>query len=322
MKKSKEALLIIGYNEKEAEEIVNTYPLCDFKDDSLIDNIKNIFGLFIKLGYTKEEIIKMTKFLPVLYSYSEEKISDKIEYMIQLGYTKEEVIKMTKILPTLYGYGNENINNKIEYMIQLGYTKEEVIKMTKLQPVLYSLSEEYINNKIEYMIQLGYTKEEIIKMTKLFPVLYGLSEEYINNKIEYMIQLGYTKEEVIKMTKLFPALYGLSEENIKDKIDYLNKINLGYIVLYDTKRLMQSTKLTYARYEYLKKEKGVIITEESYGKLFANAKQFERQYGINKQTLLEMYPYNKKHLDDSKDTIEPVEYPKQLVKKSKNNKKQ
>ena len=140
-------------------------------------------------------------------------------------------------------------------------------------------------------------------MTKALPSLYGLSEEYIKSKIKYMISLGYTKEEVIKMTKTLPTLYGLSEENIQEKIDYLNEINLGSIVLYDTIRLMQSTKLTYARYEYLTNKKNIAIDEKNYRKLFMDAKKFERQYGISKNTLLELYPYDKKYVDDSDEKI-------------------
>ena len=210
---------------------------------------------------------------------------------------------MTKVLPALYGYTEENIKNKIEYLISLGYSKEDVIKMTKSLPALYSLSEENINDKIEFMISLGYTKEEVLIMAKIFPALCSFSKENIKNKIEYMISLGYTKEEVIRMTKTLPTLYGLSEENIEQKIKYLNEINLGFIALNHTKYLMQSTKLTYARYEYLTKEKNIVIDEKNYLKLFMVGKQFEKQYGISKQLLLEMYPYDKKYVDDSDEKI-------------------
>ena len=54
------------------EEIVNSYPLNGFKDETLKENIKRNYKLLISLGYTKNEVIKMTKTLPALYSLSEE----------------------------------------------------------------------------------------------------------------------------------------------------------------------------------------------------------------------------------------------------------
>ena len=39
------------------------------------------------------------------------------------------------------------------------------------------------------------------------------------------------------------------------------------------------------------KDRGIVINEENYRRLFYNAKQFEKQYGIDKTTLLERYNY-------------------------------
>ena len=61
------------------------------------------------------------------------------------------------------------------------------------------------------------------------------------------------------MTKSLPSLYSYSEENIKLKVEYLRKINLEFIVKEDSKNLMQSIALTYARYEYFKNERNEII---------------------------------------------------------------
>lgn len=92
------------------------------------------------------------------------------------------------------------------------------------------------------------------------------------------------------MTKQLPTLYGLSIENIKTKINYLREIKLNFIITQDTKKLMQSVDLTYARYEYLK-EIGYSISEENYAKLFYNNKRFIKQFAIAKNELLKKYPY-------------------------------
>ena len=53
---------------------------------------------------------------------------------------------------------------------------------------------------------------------------------------------------------------------------------------------MQSIDLTYARYIFFK-DKGIDISKDNYKKIFYSAKQFEKQYGIDKSTLLEKYNY-------------------------------
>ncbi len=56
---------------------------------------------------------------------------------------------------------------------------------------------------------------------------------------------------------------------------------------------MQSTKLTHARYEYLKKDKKNEINENNFSKLFYNQKIFKKQYGITNYELFEKYDYEK-----------------------------
>ena len=254
-KNAEEVLLKLGYSKEDAENILNNESLVSFKGDTLVVRIKINF-----------------------------------ECLIALGYSKEDVLKMTKQFPSLYGLSIENIKKKIGDLMSLGYSKEDVLKMTKLLPSLYNLSIENIKKKIEDLILLGYTKEDVLKMTRLLPSLYSISIENIKQKIENLISLGYSKEDALKMTKLLPTLYGLSIENIKKKIIFYKQNNLDFIVVDDTKNLMQSIDLTYARFMFFK-EKNIEISQDNYSRLFYNAKQFEKQYGIDKSTLLEKYNY-------------------------------
>ena len=164
--------------------------------------------------------------------------------------------------------------------------------MAKKMPTLYCYSIENIKQKIDDLISLGYSRDDVIKMTKQLPTLFGYGIENIKQKMDNLISLGYSHEDVIKMTKQLPALFGLSIETVKQKIDFYKQTNLDDIVLTDTKKLMQSTDLTYARYMFLK-DKGIEITVNYYNKLFYSAKIFEKQYGIDKSTLLEKYNYQK-----------------------------
>ena len=139
---------------------------------------------------------------------------------------------------------------------------------------------------------LGYSKEEVIKMTKSMPSIYGLSKENMKQKIEDIMVLGYSKEEVIKMTKSLPQIYSLSKENMKQKIDFYDSIGMHVLAVIDTKYLMQSVNLSYARYSFYM-DKGINIDIDNYRKLFIGQKNFEKSYGITKEELLKKYDYNK-----------------------------
>ena len=215
------------------------------------------------------------------------------EVLLKLGYSKEDAENILNNESLVSFKGDTlvvRIKINFECLIALGYSKEDALKMTKQFPSLYGLSIENIKKKIGDLMSLGYSKEDVLKMTKLLPSLYNLSIENIKKKIEDLILLGYTKEDVLKMTKLLPSLYGLSIENIKKKIIFYKQNNLDFIVVDDTKNLMQSIDLTYARFMFFK-EKNIEISKDNYSRLFYNAKQFEKQYGIDKSTLLEKYNY-------------------------------
>ena len=161
------------------------------------------------------------------------------------------------------------------------------------------------------LCNFGYTKEESKEILNTYP-LNTCKPETLKKKIEeinmYMEKLGYSKEEVIKMTKSLPTIYGLSIDNIKQKIDFYDSIGLHELAINDTKKLMQSVSLSYARYMFYK-EKNIEITDKSYNKLFINQKQFQKAYGITKEELLEKYDYQayiqqKKTQDLGKETLE------------------
>ena len=164
---------------------------------------------------------------------------------------------------------------------------------------------------ITVLCNFGYTKEESKEILNTYS-LNAYKPETLKKKIEeinmYMEKLGYSKEEVIKMTKSLPAIYGYSIDNIKQKIDFYDSIGLHELAINDTKKLMQSVSLSYARYMFYK-EKNIEINDKSYNKLFIGQKLFEKAYGITKEELLEKYYYQayiqqKETRDLGKETLE------------------
>ena len=183
---------------------------------------------------------------------------------------KEEFIKV--------GY-TENDYNEIRNSYSLINMKDETISI-------------HLKDIFAFFLKNGYSKEEVIKMTKSLPQIYGYSIENMKQKIEDIMVLGYSKEEVIKMTKSLPQIYSLSKENMKQKIDFYDSIGMHVLAVIDTKYLMQSVNLSYARYSFYM-DKGINIDIDNYRKLFIGQKNFEKSYGITKEELLKKYDYNK-----------------------------
>lgn len=142
-------------------------------------------------------------------------------------------------------------------------------------------------------LELGYSEKEYVKIVNTYPIKNMKPETLIRrvkDNYDFLISLGYSKKEIIKMTKRVSAIYGYSIENIKQKIEFYDFIGLHSLAVIDSKKLMQSTKLSYARYMFFK-EKGIVIDETNYNKLFAGQKRFEKQYGLTKNEMLQKYPY-------------------------------
>lgn len=97
----------------------------------------------------------------------------------------------------------------------------------------------------------------------------------------------------MKMMIALPTLFGLSMENIIQKVDFYRSIGLEFIILTDTKQLMQSVKLSYARCMFLKSF-GISITIENYKMLFWGEKKFSKRFGITNQELALTYLYDKR----------------------------
>ena len=216
----KEEFIKLGYTEEDYEIIRNNYAVNQIKDETLIKKLKDNFAFLLKMGYTKEEVIKMTKSSPQIYSYSIENMKQKIEDIISLGYTKEEVIKMTKILPSIYGYSIENMRQKIEDIISLGYTKEEVIKMTKILPSIYGLSIENMKQKIDFYDSIDMHELAVINPKQLMQSVnlsYARYSFYKDRGIDIDMN-NYGKLFVGQ--KNFEKTYGITKKELLEKYDY------------------------------------------------------------------------------------------------------
>ena len=278
--------LKFGFSNKQLIKISVKYPTT-YKHS--IEYLLDKFNSMLKLGYKKEEVIKIITYFPNNIGIDLDK---KIASIEELGYTFKEVIKMLKFYPILSSFSIENMKNKMDFMLDLGFEKTSVLRITKKFPQIYSYDTDSINKKIDYLIKIGFEKKEIINMINLFPQLLSLNINKIKNMVEELIGMGYTREDVLKIAKLYPPIFGSSVDNIKEKKEFYDSIGLSRIILIDPKLMMQSVDLSYARYMYFKSI-GIDIDMNNYVILFRESKRFKSKYGKSNEELLDEFKFDR-----------------------------
>ena len=185
MEEVNKLLKSLGYTEYDINEIINTYPISDMKEDTLIKNIKSNYTFLVKLGYSQEEVIKMTKSFPKIYSYSIENMKQKIKDIKKLGYSQEEVIKMTENLPSLYSYSIENIKQKIEFY---DYINLHSLAIVSPQRLMQSTALSYARYMffLEKGIKIDETNyRKLFQDEKGFQKQYGITKQKLLEKYDY-----------------------------------------------------------------------------------------------------------------------------------------
>ena len=127
----------------------------------------------------------MTKNFPSIYGLSIESMKQKIEDIISLGYTKEEVIKMTKILTSIYGLSIENMKQKIEFYDSIDMHELAVINPKQLMQSVnlsYARYSFYKDRGIDIDMN-NYGK--LFVGQKNFEKTYGITKKELLEKYDY-----------------------------------------------------------------------------------------------------------------------------------------
>lgn len=74
----KEYMLELGYLKEDYDLFKNDYILSRYEDEKILAKIKENFPFLLGLGYSKEDVIKITRIHPGLYGYSVETLKQKI----------------------------------------------------------------------------------------------------------------------------------------------------------------------------------------------------------------------------------------------------
>ena len=205
-----------------------------------------------------------------------------------LGYTKEKILKMLKAFPNLFDLSVKNINDKIDEWVELGFDRNSAIKLGYKIPFIFGYKKENLEKRIKNIMCLGYNYDDVISMISVFPELFSTSLDNMKQKINDLINLGYSYEQVMMITKKFPQIYSLSIENIREKKEFYDMLGIGFVILLEPKRLIQSMDLSYARYMFYLSI-GIHINKDNWRKLFIDQKQFMKSYNKTNDDLINQY---------------------------------
>ena len=98
------------------------------------------------------------RYLPTL-----EELRKRLKNLQTCGFSKEEIIKMARRLPLILGYTAERTNGLLRNLEEYGFSKEEIIKMARRLPSILCCTAERTRNLIEWFdfhqIDIDFTKK-------------------------------------------------------------------------------------------------------------------------------------------------------------------
>lgn len=162
---------------------------------------------------------------PAIYAFGTANIKEKMEEIEKIGYTKEEVIKITKSIPKIYALKIEGMKRKFMFLQSLNYTKEEVIKMTTILPALYEISSENAKEKIVFYESIG-LRNMIIRDTR--QLLQGIDLTYARYQLlkQKGIIIDMTNYRLLFLTQdKFEKRYGATKKELLELYPYSKEEN-------------------------------------------------------------------------------------------------
>ena len=214
MEEVKDLLKKLGYKKEEIEKILSEHAVVTLTPNTLFKKIKENYEFFINQGYSKTDIINMTKTSPAMYSYSIQNLEDKIEELVKLGYDKENIVKITKASPEIYSYSTSKLQQKLEFYNSIGL-HNIIIKRPK--NLMQSVELSYA--RYMFYKENGINIDET-NFKKLFDSEQRFKTKYKITKSELLSKYDYKKYLEGKNTQ------ELGKETLKElnDIEYINEI--------------------------------------------------------------------------------------------------
>mgnify|MGYP001600950913 FL=1 len=136
-------------------------------------------------GFSKEQVVKMVAWLPVILSYTAERTNSLLANLEEHGFSKEQVVKMVARHPVILGYTAERTNSLLSNLEGYGFSKEQVVKMVARAPGIFCRTAERTNSLFSNLEGHDFLKEQVITMATQFPAILTCAAERTNTLIRW-----------------------------------------------------------------------------------------------------------------------------------------
>ena len=239
-----------GFTNKAINNIFINYPELLNVDISLIDKRLKFFKEY---GYS--DLSYLFEMCPSLLDISLKNIEKRLNDISNLGFTKNEVIKITTYSPNLFIVDNDSINNIIVYLLDYGYSKKNIVGIIKKIPII--LKDYYWNElpkKIDNLNKLSFTNKDIVEIIISNPYILLYSIEYINNCFDNFKKFGFDSIKIKQIIIDTPLLLGYNYISIKEKLSFYKSKGILGIIFNNPEYLLFNFDLVKERFNIINSE--------------------------------------------------------------------
>lgn len=282
-------------------------------------DMEGILKILVGLGISKKRIEKLFKEnVPIIFE-EPERIKKNLIYLIGIGLSREEIsaclefnykileydeafyrrvekviapyrIKLAEVLRMKMkrraNFQFEGVFALFEVANALSVDKEKFKKSLFSNPNTLNSSSMTIYDFSTNFKKLGFDEEQIKTIMETSVGVIVIDYETLKRKKDILTEY-YDEEEAISMLVRFPGYFSMSCENIREKLDVGVYTNSLEFLFKNPKNLMQSAKLTLARFYSF-------CGDCSSRTLFLGEKEFIRHYNETNAEVIAKYEREKK----------------------------
>ena len=90
-----------GYTQQEFNHFIGDYSLARLKYETLYKNVVQMYQFLVSIGYTKEEVLKITKSFPSIFGFIIESIKQKIVFYDSINMHELAVINAKYLMQSI-----------------------------------------------------------------------------------------------------------------------------------------------------------------------------------------------------------------------------
>lgn len=245
-------------------------------------NVIRCIKCFEKMGFGKQEIIKLIVSTPSIIDMDDKLLAEKKESYKEYCPDWNTLRSLILKCPNLFSLSIDNVFSKEQRLWNLGFKDDEIKTIFKGFPEIFTLSRKNILEKAMWARKRGFIDDNDRRFFTRMPVIFGLSIPKMDEKLECFYEMGFTLDEVITIVRGNPGIMGYRVESLRDKLDFILNAEFRETLIKKPMILIQSISLSKARIAFLK-SRSIEAREDL---IFKGNHEFNKRFCITQEALL------------------------------------